>query len=186
MEYHDATMAEAPFPVEYAVLSLLLSGGKHGYQLRDELRSLIGGIWHIAPSRLYLALKRLESRGDIRCDTHPSPKGPPRKTYTLTSSGREEAFRWLLSPVVCPRDLRVEFLAKLCLLRRVAPEGLPQLITAQIAVMERLERELAERDPGCSDPFVARAVRSFRLGQVRAALGWLRELSRRVCEEVMR
>ncbi len=178
-------MAEAPFPVEFAVLGLLARGPRHGYELKKEIERELRPIWHIATSRLYLALARLEHAGLIRGEPQ-NTGGRARRVYRLTADGEGRLWEWLRSPVPALRDLRVEFLAKIHFLLELAPAEVPSLIAAEIEALERLRDRLAHEDPPCAGSPIAECVRGFRLGQVDAALAWLRALQGKFSVEVVR
>lgn len=176
-------MAGEAFPVEYAVLGLLAQGPRHGYRLKKEIERDLRPIWRIATSRLYLALSRLEGRGLIRGDPRPSG-GRARRVYRLTPAGREALWEWLRRPVPAPRDLRVEFLAKLYFLRRLSPEEIPALIRAEIRALMALRDGLLRDEAPPMDTTMWEYIREFRLGQIEAALGWLEHLAERLPQEV--
>ncbi len=176
-------MAEAPFPVEYAVLGFLAQGSRHGYELKKEIEAKFRPIWHIATSRLYLALARLENQGLI----HGKPQstgGRARRVYRLTEAGWDRLWEWLRRPVPTLRDLRVEFLAKLYFLQELAPAEIPGLIANEMRSLEELKARFLDEDFLLADFTIAECVREFRLGQIEAALAWLERLKERFSQEV--
>ncbi len=71
--------------LEGCVLATISQGEVYGYQLIQALRqhgfdSLVGGT-------LYPLLAKLEKNGAVTSVIKPSPDGPNRKYYTLTSAG---------------------------------------------------------------------------------------------------
>ncbi len=169
-------MATESFPVEGAVLgALLLHGEGHGYALNARISSALGPIWRIAPSRLYSVLSRLEDEGLIAGRIIPQEGRPPRRLFRITPSGEEAFWNWVTSPVRHLRDVRVEFLAKLYFLHRLAPERMEGLIADEIDVLERIRSRLARRKGlKVEDELIGRLTLSFRLGQLQATLAWLR------------
>ncbi|MCL5736113.1 MAG: PadR family transcriptional regulator [Actinobacteria bacterium] len=74
--------------VELLILSLLaLKGELHGYAIVKELLSL--GRVVAGESTVYPILRRLESDGSLASHWVDAEAGPPRKYYSLTSSGHE-------------------------------------------------------------------------------------------------
>jgi len=183
LEYPSVRMSEAPFPVEYAVLGLLAQGPKHGYELKREIERKLRPIWRIATSRLYLALSRLEHSGLIQGEPQVT-KGRARRVYRLTPEGERRLWEWLRRPVPALRDLRVEFLAKLYFLLKLDPHGIPPLIEAEIDALKNLAREIRRQEPPQEDPSMWKCVRDFRLGQIEAALKWLRRTGKEFSREV--
>lgn len=176
-------MAEAPFPVEYAVLGLLAQGPKHGYELKREVERELRPIWHIATSRLYLALSRLEHSGLIRGEPQ-TASGRARRVYRLTPEGAASLREWLRRPVPSLRDLRVEFLAKIHFLLKLDPREIAPLIESEIGALRELAQKIRDEAPPQGDHAMWECVRDFRLGQIEAALGWLDRMRRKFSEEV--
>jgi PadR family transcriptional regulator PadR len=59
----------------------------HGYQMVQVLKGIEG--MKIREGNIYPILARLGTDGVITSETKPSPDGPPRKYYQLTSKGEE-------------------------------------------------------------------------------------------------
>ncbi|MBC7222562.1 PadR family transcriptional regulator [Candidatus Bipolaricaulota bacterium] len=167
-------MTEA-FPVGPVVLGYLLSGGEaHGYELLSRFHEDLGRIWRVAPSQLYFTLSLLERQGFISGKKEPQETRPPRTRYALTEKGQEEFWKWALSPVPRLRLLRSHFLPKLFFLLKLAPERLPELLSAQRETLLSLKAQVEEEKP--ADKF-QEMLRSFRLSQLEAALQWIAEIS---------
>jgi DNA-binding PadR family transcriptional regulator len=77
-----------PGEIRLALLSLLESGPKHGYELMKELESKSAGIYKASAGAVYPALQQLEDEGLISSD---QPSG--KRTYSLTDAGRAELQR---------------------------------------------------------------------------------------------
>jgi DNA-binding PadR family transcriptional regulator len=78
-----------------AVLLLLAEGPSHGYQLLSRLPSMLPS--EAAPpdaSGLYRLLRGLESAGSVHSSWTSSGRGPARRVYELTDSGRDTLDRW--------------------------------------------------------------------------------------------
>lgn len=70
------------------LLSLLTERDDYGYSLVERLRS--GGLDEIAEGTVYPALARLEQGGFVSNYHIPSSRGPARKYYAITDTGRRE------------------------------------------------------------------------------------------------
>jgi len=57
---------------EYVFLGFLAESPAHGYQLYQQFKKDLSGLWHISESQMYASLKRLEKRGWIA----PEEKSP--------------------------------------------------------------------------------------------------------------
>jgi DNA-binding PadR family transcriptional regulator len=77
-----------PGEIRLALLSMLESGPKHGYELMKELETKSGGIYKASAGAIYPALQQLEDEGLISSD---QPTG--KRTYSLTDAGRAELAR---------------------------------------------------------------------------------------------
>lgn len=69
--------------VRQALLSLLIEGPKHGYQLISEIEARSGGAWRPSPGSVYPTLQLLADEGLVAAE-----EAGGRKTYSLTDAGR--------------------------------------------------------------------------------------------------
>ena len=77
-----------PGEIRLALLSMLESGPKHGYELMKELEAKSGGLYKASAGAIYPALQQLEDEGMVTAD---QPTG--KRTYSLTDTGRQELQR---------------------------------------------------------------------------------------------
>jgi PadR family transcriptional regulator PadR len=73
--------------LEGIVLAILSMQPAYGYEITARLRET--GFSDIAEGTVYALLVRIEHRGLVDVEKHPSEKGPPRKVYSLNAQGRE-------------------------------------------------------------------------------------------------
>jgi PadR family transcriptional regulator PadR len=73
--------------LEGIVLAILSVRPAYGYEITARLREM--GFSDIAEGTVYALLIRIEQRGLVDVQKHPSEKGPPRKVYSLNARGRE-------------------------------------------------------------------------------------------------
>lgn len=73
--------------LEGIVLALLAVNPAYGYEITTRLRDT--GFTDIAEGTIYALLVRIEQRGLVDVERVPSEKGPPRKVYTLNTSGQQ-------------------------------------------------------------------------------------------------
>ena len=74
--------------VQTCALPIFSRGETYGYEITQQLRDL--GFNDVVEGTVYTITMRLEKNKLVNIEKKPSPKGPPRKFYTLTASGREE------------------------------------------------------------------------------------------------
>jgi len=142
---------------EYVFLGFLAESPAHGYQLYQQFKKDLSGLWHISESQMYASLKRLEKRGWIAPEEK-SPAGadtdanvgagvkvdelPParqsRQCYSLTATGLAAYEAWLSSPSpASPRLLKLEFLSRLYFALRRDVEFAYAIIEAQRSALEQ-------------------------------------------------
>lgn len=155
-----------------ALLGLLLSEPKHGYELYQEFRRELGRVWRIGQSQLYAQLKQLEEARLVSVRVEEQPSRPARKVYRLTADGRSAFEEWVRQPTPYLRRIRVEFLARLYFFQHLQMDGLEALVVEQKAVCReqvvRFDRLMAD-----SEESFARLVLEFRRGQLEAVIRWL-------------
>jgi DNA-binding PadR family transcriptional regulator len=155
-----------------ALLGLLMTEPKHGYELYQEFSRELGRVWEIGQSQLYAQLKQLEEAGLVSVQTEPQPSRPPRKVYQLTPQGQAAFEEWVHQPTPYLRTIRVEFLARLYFFRRLSLPGLEQLVAEQVAVCQAQVARFERLEAEAEDSF-RRCVLEFRRGQLEAVIHWL-------------
>ena len=75
-----------PGEIRLALLSMLESGSKHGYELMKELETKSGGIYKASAGAIYPALQQLEDEGLVTSDT-------ATILEVIAPGGLEQAFR---------------------------------------------------------------------------------------------
>lgn len=70
------------------ILSVLEEGGAHGYIIAKRIHSRSEAALSVGEGQLYPALHALEAGGLITADWEQQEGKPPRKIYSLTSSGQ--------------------------------------------------------------------------------------------------
>lgn len=71
-----------------AVLKLLETEPKYGYELLTSIKERSGGILAMGQSTLYPLLYNLEAQGLVRAKWRDAPSGRRRKYYSLTPKGK--------------------------------------------------------------------------------------------------
>ena len=100
--------------IAHALLGLLARGERCGYELRRELEEEFGAAWRLDYGQLYRALGSAERRRWVAAAAVVrGGRGPARKPYALTRTGRAELRRWLHQPARAPERGRDEFPLKL-------------------------------------------------------------------------
>ncbi len=166
---------------EYALLGLIAktdAGEIHGYDLsRSFSEGALGKIVRLESGMLYHYLKKLARDGYVTTRTERQIGRPDRQVHTITPEGERALREWIAAPVRSTREIRLEFLVKLYLARRIDPDHAVTLVADQRAVMRkrmaRLEEQVNNEQPEDPDNTFGDTVLRLRLSQTRAALDWL-------------
>jgi DNA-binding PadR family transcriptional regulator len=164
-----------PLAIEHALLGFLRSQPMHGYEIYQHLTDPEGLwlVWRIKQSQLYALLIRLESEGYIASTLQPQDSRPPRKVFRLTRAGRERFAVWVRTAVPHGRDLRQDFLGKFFFARQEGPGVMRQLLAAQRVACQQWLAAMQSEAAAAGDDSFASLVNVFRIGQIKAMLGWL-------------
>ena len=73
-----------------AVLKLLESGEKYGYELVEQLERQSNGVLAMGQSTLYPMLYNLEAQGLVKSEWRGTDSARERKYYHLTSKGKKQ------------------------------------------------------------------------------------------------
>jgi len=164
------------YPLEYAVLGLLMDGPRHGYLLYQDFTREFHLIWNAGQAKFYAALAALEASGHLQAHTEPQDGRPARKVYQITETGRELFVDWLHKPVASMRTFRVEFMARLRFFSLLGLPGAGWLIDRQIHVLDRLVDEWRQAARASTPPFhdlFHSALNDYRQRQAQAIIDWL-------------
>ncbi len=74
--------------LEGIVLAILSRQPAYGYEITARLREM--GFSDVAEGTVYALLIRVEQKGLVDVEKHPSEKGPPRKVYSLNAKGQSD------------------------------------------------------------------------------------------------
>ncbi len=168
---------------QYAILGALMPGPKHGYEILRFLISHLEPAWHISSSQLYLLLKKLEAEGLLTSNVETQENRPSKRVFILTPAGRKAFLEWIRRPTEHVRDLRIEFLARLCFFNRLSLEGGDHLIEAQIRILTQIEDKIRQKQAHEEDRF-NNLVLGFKIATVEAWVTWLVNQARPFMKEV--
>jgi PadR family transcriptional regulator AphA len=137
----------------------MLSKPSSGYDLKKAFGESINYFWSAELSQIYPALKRLEEEGHLRSKYEPSDKGPRRKVYHRTDSGRNALVEWLNAGPSQGLE-RLSFLAQVFFLDAIPVERRIWFLNQLKSGFEAHLAELQAVDAGwkTSDPRVPDAL----------------------------
>ncbi len=164
---------------DLVILSSLLEGPKHGYEIKRVAGTVLGdAVLH--NNQVYPSLHRFEGNGWVARKKVPGQRGQMRWMYRLTPKGRAEMVRCLIH---YPDHLRAdeEFYLRV---------GLFQILPVRVRqqILDTRERQLrAEaahfrriRSDLSPPAFLGGEVLRYLEGRAVAEIGWIRGLRRRL------
>jgi len=128
-------------------------------------------------SKLYYLLDKLEHDEMLVSSIASHSPYPDRKVYEITDHGNEILEKWMYSPVLSSRYVRLAFLSKLFFVLNKNRELAVDLAGKQIEVcqgwLENMERQKENLE---NDEYINSQVFLFRIGQIKAMIVWLENL----------
>ena len=169
--------------LEFALLGLLVSGPKSGYDMKKLLAESDSLHWSGNNNQVYSALVSLHREGLAERELHQPNEGPGKKVYSITPAGREALRGWLLGAVGLPQ-VRLPVLAHLLGAELLSSEELDAMLGAyeeelrlKIAGLEEMERRGHRPSFGdARQQLVWRAINDRPIALHRAEEDWVRQL----------
>ena len=170
------TKKSSAHTLEYILLGLIREQPDHGYALFERLRNTkeLSLIWQVKRSKLYYLLDKLESEDLLTSLVNNQGPYPDRNVYQITPQGKELLEKWIHTPVLSSRYVRLAFLSKLYFAIKENQRESDELIQAQIEVCKGWLENLQNQHNNLDDTdFITLQVFLFRIGQINAMLSWL-------------
>ena len=168
-------MAERLNATAGALLGLLRTGPKSGYDLVAEADIVIGGFWTITRSQVYRELADLAERGLVRRGD-PGPRD--RQPFQITEYGLETFRDWANTPPE-PENLRIPLLLRLTFSDEIDPDQLRATLSDHREVHARRLERYQEMDSDLASggvPAVRRVTVAFGIAYETAVLSWFDQL----------
>jgi len=163
--------------IKYAILGLLHYTDLHGYRIKKHIERSFGHMWSVNYGQIYPALKQLKDDGlvTMREVNQEAERGPGRKLYSLTESGRREFARWLAESPERGMMLRDPFLLRFPFFGFGDRDRALQLIDEQTRVYEQALARRNEAVARLSDQDIyVRIIAEMGLKLNQFILEWLR------------
>lgn len=174
------------------ILLGLLREAASGYDLKTRFERDVRHFWSAELSQIYPTLKRMERKGWLTSTTEPSDRGPDRRVYALTDSGREELHLWLRGGPELGSE-RFAYLAKLFFMDEIddldATRGFMVALRAELAAwraeLEAIEAQIAREAAGWPDhlsdeDFHGHATLRMGIHSLGAKIAWCDETLERI------
>ncbi|MFS0673393.1 PadR family transcriptional regulator [Ornithinibacillus sp. 179-J 7C1 HS] len=98
---------------KYAILGLLTTSCRTGYQMKQMMDTSLNHFWKISYGQIYPTLKQIVEEGLATVQDTTQDGKPDIKEYYLTTKGEEELRNWLSSPLETIPVAKNEVLLKL-------------------------------------------------------------------------
>ena len=173
------------------ILLGMLDEPASGYDLGGAFGSSAALFWGAELSQIYPTLKRMLGKGWLECREEPSERGPARKVYRTTDTGRDELRAWLGSEPQVGRE-RLAFIAQTFFMGELGDLEASRSFIRQmrsrwemeLSYMEHAERLHLETEGDWSEVdlnhFHYYAALRLGLHMMRSKLAWCEEIEEQV------
>lgn len=135
--------------IRVLLLTALLDGPAHGYEIIRRLEARSGGTWRPSAGSVYPTLQLLEEEGMLTSETDGTSQGGGKRVYQLTDEGRQVAegatdLPWDRPPGAAPSALAVrEALSGVhAAARQVVAVGTPDQVERALGVLTEARQKL--------------------------------------------
>lgn len=164
--------------IKEGLLAILSRGTAHGYQLKQELESATGEIWHINIGQVYTTLQRLERDGLVD-SVDVDRQG--RIHYTITDAGSEILGSWMAAPVELAAAGRDEISLKILLAAASSVEEARRVVEVQRGATMAILQDFTALKAADDSPDLAWLLHLDRLVfSAEAELRWLEMVESRL------
>jgi DNA-binding PadR family transcriptional regulator len=162
---------------ELAILSLVVEQPRHGYEIEQVIEARGMRDWtEVGFSSIYYLLKKLEGEELIEGQLQEARRGPARKVYQATSTGREAYRAAVIDALAVPRRWYSALLLGLSGLPDVPlSEALAALRQYRAALVERREDVQANWDRQHPLPGFIDAMFDYSVTMIQAEITWVEE-----------
>jgi PadR family transcriptional regulator AphA len=168
--------------LDHAILGFLCLRPLTGYKLKKSFDSSIRHFWTVDQSHIYRVLSRLSKDGYVTSELVPQQDKPNRKVYRITSEGRQEFLRWLISGEVKNVSIREPLLVRIFFAGLLSDKQALDILREEVAcssdcLSEYEEMSLRSLKRGEQNPsrdrFFQYLTLDYGLWMTRALLDWL-------------
>lgn len=129
-----------------------------GYEIKQQFDEVFSHFWAADLPQIYRTLNRMEQDGLLSVSTAPSSKGPERRVYRATASGKRSLRKWLTTAPTLSTE-RIGFLAQTYFLGALDDDrealafmrDLHRVLAAEHGVLTGIANGWAEADPAYPD-----------------------------------
>jgi DNA-binding PadR family transcriptional regulator len=136
------------------VLALMATGLRYGFEMEEFARRTSMRQWaKIGMSSIYKALADLEREGSITVEVEESDKGPARKAFRLTDSGRGQMTALIGEALASNASIYSERIAGLVFAPLIGPQQARAAICSSVTALEDADvlLEQSQEDEGMDE-----------------------------------
>ena len=177
------TSADTLTATEVAILGLLTSGPKSGYDLKKRAEASVGYFWDPAKSQIYAVLPRLVEAGYATSRVIPQEQRPDKHVYRITARGRRALRDWIELTPLPPDPSRNPLLLKVFFGDLADPQAVLDHVRARRTEAEQLKAELDEidaRSEGKEGDLYPSLTRRYGHHYANAIIRWANEVERKL------
>lgn len=156
--------------IGHALLGLLESGPRHGYDLKRAFDERFGHDRPLHYGQVYSTMSRLLKNGLVEVDAIEPGEGPERKRYAITEAGVTDVRHWLETPEKPEPYLQSTLYTKV-VLALLTERDAAGVLDVQRSEHLRLMRTLTERKR--TGDFADQLICDHALFHLEADLRWL-------------
>jgi DNA-binding PadR family transcriptional regulator len=159
------------------ILSMLLPGPKHGYQLKHEA-GMVFGQEALHNNLIYPLLRRFLKDGWVSKKEVPGERGQTRQQYSLTAHGRRVLLERLNQFNEADAASDEEFLSRVGLFELLQPEVQKDILTLRESYLQGLDQRLAALEKNMNvGKYGAEVIGQMR-NQIALEAKWISHLRR--------
>jgi PadR family transcriptional regulator, regulatory protein AphA len=144
----------------HAILGFLSWKTRTGYELKTQaFDGSVAYFWPADQAQIYRTLDKLTEQGWLESTLEVQTERPNRKVYAITTAGRAELRRWLLTEQDLPMHREPVLIQLFFAGAEIANADVSRLLEAQLALHEErlaVYRQIAYGD--CDDPLLLRCM----------------------------
>ncbi len=126
-ELCDNIFRTKPMSLKHAILSMVISQPKSGYDIAKEFSGSVNFYWGASHQQIYKTLAELENNQWLAVEGIAQLGKPNKKNYSITAKGREELLLWVEQPSKKPSAKNI-LLVKLLTLEEVGKDVLIKVL----------------------------------------------------------
>lgn len=167
-----------------------------GYQIKQLFDQVFSHFWATDLPQIYRTLNRMQKDGLLVVQEEPSERGPARRVYQLTESGRAALRDWLTTAPTLATE-RIGFLAQTFFLGALEDDhqaldfmhALRAELDREVAVLQGIAKGWAAEDPtypDCADrdDFYAQLTLDLGIHKLTTKAAWASRCIRRIEDRI--